>query len=271
MKFKSSNFRHLHFFLLFISFVAFIPTSFSQKNKKTAKQEYSQIKIYHFINASQETILDNYLKTAYLPALHKAGIKQVGVFKHLGNDTTADKKIYIFFSDPSLEKITGLSDQFLKDAAYTNAAKEYLDAAYNNSSFTRFETILLKAFPLAPQMQLPQLKGDRKDRVYEMRSYEGATEKLYKSKVKMFNEGGEISLFKRLNFNAVFYAEVLSGNRMPNLMYMTTFENRAARDTLWKTFFADPEWKTLSAIPEYQRNVSRSEIIFLRPTDYSDF
>lgn len=87
----------------------------------------------------------------------------------------------------------------------------------------------------------------------------------------MFNEGGEISLFKRLNFNAVFYAEVLSGSRMPNLMYMTTFENRAARDTLWKTFFADPEWKTLSALPEYQRNVSRSEIIFLRPTDYSDF
>lgn len=271
MKLKLSNVCCLYYCFLIAGLIFFSPPGFSQKNKKSSQQEYSQIRIYHFTNASQEAVLDNYLKNAYLPAIHKAGIRQVGIFKHLDNDTATDKKIYIFFSDPSLEKITGLSDQFLKDPVYTTAAKEYLDAAYNNSSFTRFETILLKAFPLAPQMQLPQLKGDRKDRVYELRSYEGATEKLYKSKVKMFNEGGEISLFKRLNFNAVFYAEVLSGSRMPNLMYMTTFENRAARDTLWKTFFDDPEWKTLSALPEYQRNVSRSEIIFLRPTDYSDF
>jgi hypothetical protein len=271
MKFKLSNAYCQYCFLLLTGLITFLPQSFSQKNKKQAKQEFQQIKVYHFANASQETVLDNYLKTAYLPALHKAGIKQVGIFKHLGNDTAKDKKIYIFFSAGSLEKIASLPDQLQKDDAYTTAAQEYMNAASNNSSFTRFETILLKAFPLAPQMQLPNLKADRKERVYELRSYEGATEKLYKSKVKMFNEGGEISLFQRLNFNAVFYAEVVSGNRMPNLMYMTTFENMPARDTLWKAFFADPQWKTLSAIPEYQRNVSRSEIIFLRPTDYSDF
>jgi hypothetical protein len=51
------------------------------------------------------------------------------------------------------------------------------------------------------------------------------SEKKYWKKVEMFNEGGEIDLFSRLNFNAVFYAEVISGPTMPNLMYMTSFEN----------------------------------------------
>ena len=87
----------------------------------------------------------------------------------------------------------------------------------------------------------------------------------------MFNEGGEVALFKRLNFNAVFYSEVVAGSRMPNLMYMTTFENRADRDAHWKAFGDDPEWKKLSSMPEYQKNVSKIEIFFLRPTEYSDY
>ena len=38
----------------------------------------------------------------------------------------------------------------------------------------------------------------------------------------------------------MFYASVLAGARMPNLMYMTTFENQAERDAHWKTFGDDP-------------------------------
>ena len=87
----------------------------------------------------------------------------------------------------------------------------------------------------------------------------------------MFNEGDEIGLFKKLNFNAVFYSEVIAGSHMPNLMYMTCFENKADRDAHWKSFVGDPFWKTLLAMPMYQHNVSHIDINFLRPTDYSDF
>jgi hypothetical protein len=133
------------------------------------------------------------------------------------------------------------------------------------------ETILLKAFPLAPQMQLPSLKSAKKERVYELRSYESATELKFDNKVKMFNEGDEIGLFKKLNFNAIFYSEVVAGSKTPNLMYMTSFENKADRDEHWKTFGNDPYWKKLSAMPEYQNNVSHIDITFLYPTEYSDF
>ena len=81
-----------------------------------------------------------------------------------------------------------------------------------------------------------------KERVYELRSYEGHTEKISKNKIKMFNDGDEVGLFKRLNFNAVFYGEVVAGSRMPNLMYLTTFENHPDRDAHWKSFSADEYW-----------------------------
>jgi hypothetical protein len=74
-----------------------------------------------------------------------------------------------------------------------------------------------------------------------------------------------------LKFNAVFYAEVLSGSHMPNLMYMTTFNSKEDRDKHWETFSNDPVWKTLVALPEYQHNVSKADIIFLHPAEYSDF
>lgn len=121
-----------------------------------------------------------------------------------------------------------------------------------------------------PKIEKSGLTGSKGNRVYELRSYESATEKIFKNKVRMFNQGGEIALFQRLGFNAIFYGEVIFGSKMPNLMYMTSFENKAARDEHWKTFGNDPEWKKLSSLPEYQNNVSKIEIVYLTPADYSD-
>ena len=71
------------------------------------KREFYQITIYHFSNANQEKMLDTYLQHALLPALHKMNIKNIGVFKPVGNDTAADKKIYVLIPFKSL-------DQFVK-------------------------------------------------------------------------------------------------------------------------------------------------------------
>ena len=133
------------------------------------------------------------------------------------------------------------------------------------------ESTLMKAFVDMPKMQASQLDGPRAERIYEMRSYESPTERYYWNKVDMFNAGGEIKLFDRLGFNAVFYAEVISGAKMPNLLYMTTFPDQPTRDTLWKAFFEAPEWKELVGMSKYKNNVSHADIFFLYPTEYSDY
>lgn len=255
--------------LLSAGILAILLLSWSNDGKPV--KEFYQLTVYHFNNAGQEKVLDNYLQNALLPALRKMSIYKVGVFKALANDTSVDKLLYVLIPMRSLDMITKLPAKLGADEIYQAAAAEYLNALYTVAPYTRMETILLKAFPLAPQMQVPQLKAGKKDRVYELRSYESATEKIFQNKVKMFNEGGEISLFKQLNFNAVFYSEVIAGNKMPNLMYMTSFENMTDRDAHWKTFSDDPFWKKLSSMPEYQHNVSHIDITFLYPAEYSDF
>ena len=150
-----------------------------------------------------------------------------------------------------------------KDGQYLADGRPYLTAGYDDPPYVRIETILLKAFPDMPHHAAPwAAQGYSADRIYELRSYEGPTEQYFANKVQMFNEGGEITLFEKLGFHAVFYASVLSGAHMPNLMYMTSFENMAARDDHWKTFGADPTWKSLSSSPQYQHNVSHIDDYF---------
>jgi hypothetical protein len=247
-----------------------LPGFLSAQGKKE-KGEYYQVIVYHFTSAEQQGLLDNYLKDAYLPALHRQGIKSVGVFNPISNDTATDKRFYILLPLPNLQTVEMIENKLDKDAAYLSMGKAFMDAAYNKPAFTRKEVILLKSFPLAPSMIVPKLKSGPTDRVYELRSYEGHSEKIFRNKVKMFNEGGEIDLFKRLNFNAVFYGSVIAGSRMPNLMYMTSFENMDDRNAHWKSFGGDPVWKELSSKPEYQNNVSRNETIMLKATPYSDY
>jgi NIPSNAP len=256
-------------FLLSLSFLLMLLQSWSQQGKLV--REFYQLTVYHFSTGDQEKVLDNYLQNALLPALHRSSISKTGVFKALANDTVADKLLYVFMPVQSLDMVVKLQTKLAADKAYQTAGAKYINAVYKTPPYTRMETILMQAFPLAPKMQVPALKSDKKERVYELRSYESATEKIFKNKVQMFNEGDEISLFKRLNFNASFYAEVIAGCKMPNLMYMTSFENMADRDAHWKSFVDDPYWKKLSAMPEYQNNVSHIDITFLRPVDYSDF
>ncbi|MEJ2880672.1 NIPSNAP family protein [Pedobacter sp. GR22-6] len=235
-----------------------------------ASREFYQIKVYHLKTTDQEQVVDDFLKQAYLPALHRAGIAKIGVFKYNAQDLQ-EKLIYVFIPFKSYKIFEKLEPALEKDLQFQKDGANYLNAAHNKRPYERMESILLNAFSGNPNFNLPKLSTPLSERVYELRSYEGPTEKLFKNKVDMFNKGDEIGLFKRLNFNAVFYGEVVAGSRMPNLMYLTTFENKADREAHWKAFGEDAYWKKLSAMPEYQNNMLRNDTRLLTVADYSDF
>jgi hypothetical protein len=253
--------------LLTFALTVFLSTS----NSAAPVKDYYQVLVYHFSNADQGKSIDSYLETAFLPFLHKNGFKNIGVFSPISNDTARDKRIYVFLTLKNPMQIADLNEKFRKAKPEETSASAYWNSPYTTPPYTRMESILILGWEMAPKMNLPVLKGPKEQHVYELRSYESATEKLYWNKVHMFNEGGEIKLFARLNFNAVFYGDVLAGDRMPNLMYMTSFENMEDRDAHWKEFVNSPEWKTLTAMEEYKNNVSKSDIILMKAKKYSDF
>jgi hypothetical protein len=232
--------------------------------------DYYQIKVYNIKDKDQEVRLDNYLKNAFLPAMHRAGVKKVGVFKPIADDKAAGTKIFVFIPLNKLEDIEKQEAKLAKDKQYLSDGADYINAAWDKPPYERIESVLIKAFDEMQEFGVPNYSTPASEQIYELRSYEGPTEKMYQKKVEMFNAAGEVALFKKLEFNAVFYGEVISGSAMPNLMYMTTFKDMKSHDEHWDAFRAHPDWKKLSGMEEYKHTVSHSDKYLMHPTDYSD-
>ena len=253
-------------FLLFVVILFSFQPAFAKKGP-----DFYELKIYHLKSAEQLQKVDDYLEHTYLPALHRAGIKHVGVFKPVTNDTAISKAVYVVITFNSAAEWLALDKKLLKDNVYVSAAESFIAASAENRPYERFESILLEAFSGQPNLFLPAVKSP--DRIYELRSYESPTEDLHRKKMAMFNTGGEIPLFNRLGFNPVFYGKVISGSHMPNFMYMPIFENMKEHDAQWKRFGDDPQWKDISTRPENENkvSVSRIESVLMHAASYSDY
>ncbi|MFT4568644.1 MAG: hypothetical protein ACI9FN_003613 [Saprospiraceae bacterium] len=237
----------------------------------SSDRQFYQLKTYNLDNEEQVKVTDTYLQNAYMPTMKRLGISPIGVFKPKLNDGDTSHKILLLIPFNSLDQVQEIEDALVADSEHQRLGSSYIDAAYDAPTFKRIESVLMRSFVDMPEMKPSPLRGNRSERIYELRSYESSTEAIYRNKVEMFNAGGEVTLFDRIGSNAVFYGEVISGPKMPNLMYMTTYENQESRDAHWKTFVDSPEWAALKVRPEYQNNVSLNEKTFLYPTSYSDY
>ncbi|MFX0555225.1 NIPSNAP family protein [Maribacter sp. CXY002] len=245
--------------------------SFTIVKGQEVQKEFYELKTYTIKNSDQESRLDNYLANAYLPALKRHGVSNIGVFKLRPNKFMPSNKIYVLTPYNSLAQFESMEATLANDKSHLTAGKEYITAKYDNPPYERINSVLMRAFPEMPKMKPTTVTGPKSERVYELRSYESPTEATYKNKVAMFNEGGEVELFENLGFNAVFYAEVISGDKMPNLMYMTTFPTMEKRDALWEAFFTSDKWTALKNDEQYKNNMNKADILLLYPTDYSDY
>ncbi len=241
------------------------------QSSRVKGNHFFELKVYEYKTAAQEALIDGYLSQAFIPFMHSKGIEHIGVFTGRANDTSKVKKLYVLVPYKTLSQIPALNKALFADKMVAEKGDAYLNATSEAPAYDRIVTSIMEGFRLAPSLMLPKLSSSVEDKVYELRSYESASEKKYWKKVEMFNEGGEIDIFSRLNFNPVFYAEVISGPTTPNLMYMTSFENMKDRDAHWVSFRDDPQWKALSAKKEYEKTVSKNVTLFLKAKSYSDF
>jgi hypothetical protein len=236
-----------------------------------AKQMYYEVKIYRVNTPAQSSLTDKYLREAFIPALHRAKIKNIGVFKPIESDTAFGKIIYVFIPYQTTDQYFNLVASLENDKVYQEAGNDFIDAPYNAPPFARYESVFMKAFSQMPQMKVPAFTTPVNERIYELRSYESATEAKALKKMHMFNEGGEIKIFEEINANPVFYGQVLLGSMKPRLMYLTTYADMKSHDERWAAFRNHPEWKRLSSMDEYKNSTSKTKAFLCHPTDYSDF
>src|SRR5258708_17562623 len=67
-------------------------------------QEFYELRTYRFKTLEQQARTENYLEKALLPALHRANIKKVGVFKPVETDSAFGKKLIVLIPFRTLDE-----------------------------------------------------------------------------------------------------------------------------------------------------------------------
>lgn len=225
-------------------------------------KEFYELRVYELTGGGSLAPLENYFTKALIPALNRAGIKNVGVFKETSK--SEPMKIYLFIPYASSAKYMETKTALGKDVDFQKASEAYNKQPVEKPIYDRFESYLMLAFDGMPKLKIPE----NKQRIFELRFYQGYNEDAVKRKIKMFNEG-ELDVFYKTKLNPVFFGEVIAGKNMPFIAYMITFKDMAERDASWKMFSADPKWNEMKDTEEYKNTVSKIIRVFLDPMEYS--
>lgn len=244
----------------------FSPSDF---NKKEEAGNYIEWIRYRLTVGAKKNSVRDFYKNAAIPALKKMGVSPVGVFnvKFGTNDPT----LHVFIPHKNIESFLNLPGMMLDNNDLVKAAGDFLDSPMSDPAYVRMEKTLLKGFKDFPMISVPASMMNNGSRIYELRTYESHNIKKARKKVEMFNEGGEIDIFRKTGFTPVFYGETMAGNLMPCLTYMLAFNNMDERDKCWAAFGNDPGWKKLAADPQYKDTVSNITDVFLSPDGCSEF
>jgi hypothetical protein len=223
-----------------------------------------ELRRYELDNEKQREGLDAFLRDAAIPAWNRLGIAPVGVFhpeKEAG-------PVHVLLRHRNMESVVSGTHRLLADEEFRTRGKALLDAPAGSPAFRRMESTLLLAFKGMPHLETPVKNAGR---VLQLRIYESPSVKTGQKKIEMFNDAGEIAIFRRVGLQPVFFGEALLGDRIPNLTYMLAFESREQLDANWKKFGSDPEWQTLRQRAEYADKAILSNItnLVLKPADYS--
>ncbi len=228
----------------------------------TASPQYLELRKYQLSSGPQSKLTQTYFASSLIPALNRMGITPIGAFSlTFGSETPA---LYLLLPSPSLETLVLAQQRLAADDTYTAAAAAFWSAPYTAPPFIRVESQLLRAFAGYPAITPPAAKA--KNRVFQLRTYESATDLDHARKVEMFGKG-EFGFFAAAGIDDIFFADTLIGPRMPSLTYMLGFNDITEVDPKWALFNNNPDWKKLNTVQRYnfEPTVSNVDNLILKP------
>ena len=229
-----------------------------------AGREYYELRRYEIETPEQKAGFDKFMAEAAIPALGRIGVGPVGVFepeKETGS-------VWVLLPHKTMDSVATLVTKLGEDDEFMSRGEAFLQAPSSSPAYKRVVSSLMVAFTHLPRLERPAKSPGR---VFQLRIYESPSVVTGQKKIEMFNEGGEIAIFKRVGLAPVFFGETIVGEKMPNLTYMLGFESRDEQKAAWKRFGPDPEWRRISSMPEYanKRILSGITNILVKPAKYS--
>jgi hypothetical protein len=246
-----------------------LPESSAEAGLKMSNdRQYYELRKYLLRRDSQMQTTTKYLSDALVPALNRLGIGPVGAFSvDIGPETPT---VYLLLPSMEIETLVGAGLRLREDATFLAAAEPFWSEPDTGPAFERVESTLLIAFAGWPQLVIPPPTATKGKRVFQLRSYESASERDHVRKVEMF-QSGEFEAFERAGFWRVFFGDALIGERLPHLTYMLSFPDLEHMNAMWDAFRNDAGWKKLQADPRfsYDQLVVNITNLMLSPTAYS--
>jgi NIPSNAP len=184
-----------------------------------------------------------FLGDSMLPAYGRSGVKPMGIFQtQIGPDNPS---FLVVASYPSMAAIQETHAKLLSDEKWPKELRAFDDKW--ELAYERRESTLLRGFKTFPGIEVPQV-AEGKSNLFELRIYESRNVSAHEKKIAMFDTG-EISIFRRVGINPVFFGATVFGARMPNLTYLVYYPSWEARAEAWSKFGQDAEWKKMSTAP----------------------
>lgn len=237
--------------------------SAAQAETPGSKTRIYRLEYLYYRQGSQGNRLNEFL-SSQMPLFVK-NTRAMGVFTSLlgpHNPLTITLEGYASFEEMEA------SDLRIGQSAEFRAAVEKFEGG-SEPPCDRADRMLLRATDFSPEI-VPLKEKPKKPRVFELRIYHSPTQR----QLQMLHErfaGPEIKIFHRSGVRPIFYADTVFGDNVPNQVYLTPFDDLAAREKAWDAFGADPEWIKAreESVQRGGQIVADNNITLLRPTPYS--
>jgi len=227
------------------------------------QKEFIEVRKYTVKDAEKRTKLVELLDKALIPALNRQGLKPVGVFVPLEREARFANNVFVVIPHKTTDTFVNLTAKLLTDAEYKKDAAPIFGTTSQDPVYTDCETFLLQGFPTAPAVEVPELGPNR---IFEWRLYRSFNIERNEAKIKMFDVGGELPLFREIGLNPIFFGDVIAGNRMPALMYLVGCPSPEAHAQSWRVFRDHPKWLAMRDLPEYADTATEIERVVLTPS-----
>jgi hypothetical protein len=229
------------------------------------KRRVFTLEQYYLKNGSQVQRIHDHISKAALPALGKVHSGPKIVLEAL--IAAHQPQVAVILGFESIEELWSVRSKVITDQELARSYESW--ESHPEQPYEHFSTALLEATDY-----MPELVNDREPRksprIFELRTYHSPTWRQLRALHERF-AGPEIRIFHRVGVHPVLYTSTLVGNDMPNLTYLTPFDDLASREKAWNAFSADPEWVRVrkESIDRHGQISSVIQIALYRATTYS--
>ena len=229
----------------------------------TSQREFVEVRKYTVANADKRAQLVELLDRALIPGLNRQGIRPVGVFVPIEREERYAMNVFVAIPHKTMDSFVNANIRLVGDAAFMRDAAPMFEATSRDPVYTNCDTWLLYNFPTMPVMETPDFGPDR---VFQLRLYRSFNIERNLAKIHMFDQGGELPLFREVGLTPIFFGDIVAGNKLPAFLYLLGFPSMEAQAEAWRTFIPHPKWIAMRNLPEYADTATEIDNVLMPPS-----